>query len=413
LEPFGISTLVGTNRAEMSRKPRVLRIINRFNLGGPTLNVGYLSKYLSDEYETLLVGGEKDPTEDSSKFIVEKLGLAPVSVPTMKRAIHPLNDYKAYKTLQGIIREFKPDIVHTHASKAGFLGRWAAISEKVPITVHTFHGHVFHGYFNPVKTALFKQLERSLAKRTDAIVVLSPKQQQELVEEHRIIPKEKAEIIPLGFDLQRFVTQRESKRSVFRNTWGLTDNDIAIGIIGRLVPIKNHALFLRSFAQVKAQNPQCKALLIGDGESKPTLLSLCEELGLKVKTNAEDKAPFDVVFTSWIRDVDHAYPGLDIVALSSLNEGTPVSLIEAQAAGVPIVSTNVGGIQDITIPGKSALLSESYEEASFSKALKTMANSAELRLEMASSGREFVLEKFSYQRLCDDMEKLYDRLLSR
>lgn len=160
--------------------PRILRIINRFNLGGPSYNVANLAKYLAPEYETLVIGGDKEPGEDSSLFIFKELGIEPVVLPEMTRAVNFGGDVRAYKKIKSIIKEFKPDIVHTHAAKAGALGRLAAYKCGVPVIVHTFHGHVFHSYFGAAKTSFFKEVERYLAKRTSAIIAISEKQKEEL-----------------------------------------------------------------------------------------------------------------------------------------------------------------------------------------------------------------------------------------
>jgi UDP-N-acetylglucosamine:LPS N-acetylglucosamine transferase len=179
------------------KKIKVLRIINRFNLGGPTYNVAYLSKYLPDDFETLLVGGAKDESEESSDFIVNNLGLKPIIVEEMMREIDFRNDFTAYKKIKKIIQEYKPDIVHTHASKAGTLGRLAASSCGVPIIIHTFHGHVFHSYFGKLKTAFYKNIERYLAKKSTAIIAISEIQKSELVDIHKICDAKKVHIVPL------------------------------------------------------------------------------------------------------------------------------------------------------------------------------------------------------------------------
>ena len=247
----------------MSKPIRILRIINRFNLGGPTYNVAYLTKYLSPEYETLLIGGEKDDSEASSDHIVKSLGLEPRIIAGMKRSINPLNDYKAYKEIRKIIREFQPDIVHTHASKAGAIGRYAAIQEKVPVIVHTFHGHIFHSYFGKIKTTIFKNIERYLAKRSHAIVAISPQQKAELTNEHHICEPSKVHVIPLAIDLDRFQINRTEKRKSFRNAWQITDDEIVITIIGRLVPVKNHGMFLEVIANVlKSTSKPIRALIV-------------------------------------------------------------------------------------------------------------------------------------------------------
>ena len=380
---------------------RVLRIINRFNLGGITYNVSYLSKYLPGEYETLLIGGPEEEGEESSLYIPESMRLQPLVIEEMRRSIDPFRDIKAYQRIKKIIKDFKPDIVHTHASKAGAIGRLAAIHCKVPVIVHTFHGHVFHGYFRPSKTEIFKKLERYLASKSTAIIAISELQKKELTLDHQICKNDKINVVPLGFDLKRFTEGMDEKRSSFRNRNKLENNELIIGIIGRLAPIKNHALFLEAIAGLKKESKQAfKALIIGDGETRQEL----EEL-------VKQKEISDVVlFTGWIKEVDVALAGLDIVALSSKNEGTPVSLIEAQAAGKFVVSTNVGGISDILHPD-CGLLSERDDHQGFINNLRSAVENFQVYNQKAGAARNSVLEKFSYQRLCRDMDNLYKKLL--
>ncbi len=231
-------------RLSLKSVPRVLRIINRLNIGGPTFNVALLTKHMPAEYETVLLAGEKQESEESSDFIVHDLGLTYKLVPGMKRSINPLQDLFTYLKLRKIIREFKPDIVHTHAAKAGTLGRLAAIHEKVPVILHTFHGHVFHSYFSKWKTKIFILIERYLAARSSGIIAISDKQKFELSTTYRILRASHVRVIPLGFDLSRFQENVSEKRKAFRKKYFLEDDEIAIGIIGRLVTIKNQSFFL-------------------------------------------------------------------------------------------------------------------------------------------------------------------------
>ncbi len=391
---------------------RVLRLINRFNLGGPTLNVTYLTKFLAPEFETMLVGGMKDSTEASSDHIPEQYGIKPVIIGKMKRSINPANDIAAYNSIKKIIREYKPHIVHTHASKAGFLGRMAAISCKVPVIVHTFHGHVFHSYFDSVQTSVYKNIERYLGSKSTALITLSEIQKDELSRIHKIGPPEKFHIIPLGFDLERFWTNTEEKRARFRSKYELSDDTIAVGIMGRLVPIKNHTLFLQAFKRSEERLPgKAKAFIMGDGELKEKLLGICKELNLTYSTIEKPDNKANVIFTSWIKETDVAMAGMDIVALSSLNEGTPVSLIEAQAAGKPVISTITGGIENVVIPDKSALLSPVNDAEMFSENLYKLLNNSELRQYLSTEGRPFVSKIFSYISLADNMSQLYKKLL--
>lgn len=390
---------------------KVLRIINRFNIGGPTYNAAYLTKYLSPEFKTVLVGGSIDEGEDSSEYILKQLGIKPILIPEMQRSIRYNSDVVAYYKLKEIIQRFKPDIVHTHASKSGALGRWAAYRCGVPVIVHTFHGHVFHSYFNRMKTELFKQVERKMAAVSTRIIALSDLQKYELSVEHQICEPEKISVIPLGFDLQRFQDKKEAKRLRFRNEYNLSEDELAIGIIGRLVPIKNHDLFIRSIAQLKLQcNRKIRAFIIGDGERRDELIALCRELGLSVSL-FPNKLPADITFTSWIKEVDVANAGLDIICLTSLNEGTPVSLIEAQASGKPVVSTNVGGIENVVSPGKTGILVNHSDVLHFTQSLAGLVSNDTLRIQMGEAGWEHVCNKFHYTRLVNDMRNLYHELM--
>jgi glycosyltransferase involved in cell wall biosynthesis len=390
---------------------KVLRIINRFNIGGITYNVSYLSKYLEDDFETLLVGGPEEEGEDSSLYIPEGLGLKPAVLNQFQREINLKSDYQAYKEIKKIIKEFKPDIVHTHASKAGAIGRLAAIDCDVPIIIHTFHGHVFHSYFGKLKTAFYKTIERYLAKHSTAIVAISNKQKQELYEVFQIAPKDKIHVVPLGFDLTKFTLNKEKNRKEFREKYNLEDDQIAIGIIGRLAPIKNHSLFIESIAYLKHKGfNNFKAFVIGDGDARNTITDACQEHNVSWSNNPADSV--DVIFTSWITNVEWALHGLDIVALTSLNEGTPVSIIEAQAAGKYVVSTNVGGIEDVLHP-ECGLLSEIIDKTSFFDNLYKACTQKEQLENSAEKGEQWALSKFSYMRLVDDMRQLYNQLLKR
>ena len=380
---------------------KILRILNRFNVGGPTYNVAYLTKYLSDEYTTVLIGGEREESEASSEYILKELDIPYTIVPDMKRSISLKNDIKALREIISIIKKEKPDIVHTHASKAGLLGRLAAKICGVPYIFHTFHGHVFHSYFGKKKTSFFIHLERLLARWSTAIIAISDIQKHELGDIYKICPSEKIQVVPLGFDLHKFTEQTDEKRKQFRTQYNLQDDEIAIGIVGRLAPVKNHEMFIDAICNCQKQtSKKIRAFIIGDGELAEQLQTYCNN------TNTEQI----ITFTSWIKDVDVAYAGLDIVALTSFNEGTPVSIIEAQAAGKPVVSTNVGGISDIVQEDETALLSE-IDTEKFTEKLTRLINDDDLREKMSEKSRQFSDSKFSYVRLCTDMENVYKKFM--
>ena len=367
---------------------------------------------MAPEYETVLVGGMKDETEDSSEFIVEQLGLKPILKKNMQREINLVKDYKAYQEIREIIKTTKPDIVHTHGSKAGTLGRLAAKSLNVPIVIHTFHGHVFHSYFGKLKTSFYKTIERYLASQSTKIIAISNRQKEELVKDHKIGPSQKFEVIPLGFDLNRFKENQEEKRKNFRELHAIPENAVAIGIIGRLVPVKNHKLFLKAIKHVLDFTTQpIKAFIIGDGELMNNLKLEATRVGLGYNKPGEKHPLKHLYFTSWMHDVDVAYAGLDIITLTSFNEGTPVSLIEAQASGRPVISTNVGGIENIVAEGKTGYLVDVEKEFDFFTKLLYLVTHKTERLKMGEQGREEIIKKYSYDRLVNDMKNLYNSLL--
>ncbi len=405
--------------------PRILRIINRFNLGGPTHNAAYLTRHMPAGFETLLVGGSQEDTEEGSHHILRSMGIEPLILPELQREVAPWRDREAYRRIKALIKEYKPDIVHTHAAKAGAVGRMAASELNVKVIVHTFHGHVFHSYFGPIRTALYKNIERYLARISSKIVAISEKQKQELVEEHRICPPEKVNVIPLGFDLSRFQEDQQKKRDLFRRMYAIADDEIAIGIVGRLVPVKNHALFLKVIAEVKQRTDRkIRAFIVGDGEEREQLEQLTDRLSIS-RTNAPylngrgfneppiGKMPHaTMTFTSWLKEVDIVNAGLDIVMLTSLNEGTPVSLIEAQAANRPIVSTRVGGIENVVIPGRTALLSETGDLQGLRDHLLRLIGDDALREAMGRHGWDHVKDRYHYTRLVSDMAAMYRSLLN-
>ncbi len=391
---------------------KILRILNRFNLGGPTYNAAFLTKYISKDFKTLLIGGTETESELSSHHILEEIDVDFKIIPEMSRDINPINDYIAYRKLKNIIQDFKPDIVHTHAAKAGLLGRKAAIAMNVPCIVHTYHGHVFHSYFNKVTTNFYKNLERHYAKRTDRIITISNSQKKEISRALNMENDSRFSVVPLGVDLKKFKQNEFEKRISFRSSFNLDNKTIAIGIIGRLVPIKNHQLFINAFAQLKnISSKRIKAFIIGDGELHDELIIYAAQRGLMISTNSSFNANADIFFTSWIKEMDAVYAGLDIVALSSLNEGTPITLIEAQAAGKPIIATDVGGVSDTVWENYTALLSPSKNIYDYVQNLSKLVADENLRLKFSANGWNFVNHKFHYQRMVDEVEKLYYEIL--
>ncbi|HKO80122.1 MAG TPA: glycosyltransferase [Chitinophagaceae bacterium] len=393
--------------------PRVLRILNRLAIGGPLLNASYLTKYMAPEFETMLVVGEREDHEKDASFVTDGLGIQPVFIPEMGRSVDPRKDYMAYKKMKKLIADFKPDIVHSHSAKPGAIGRMAAKAMNVPVIVHTYHGHVFHSYFHPLKTKLFINIERKLGKKTDAIVAISQQQKKELTIDFNIAPENKFRVIPLGLDLDKFQINREEKRQAFRSSFGIKEDEVVLTITGRLVPIKNQVLFLEGIKHLLQNSRQAiKAFIVGDGESRTLLEEKARQLNIGFSTEKHIKHDQPLVFTSWRSDIDHINAGSDIIVLTSFNEGTPVSLIEAQAACKPVVSTRVGGIEDVVKDNETGLLSDINDTASFCKNLIKMTESKELRCKFGEAGEEYVSTRYSYRRLVNDMSVLYHDLLS-
>lgn len=384
---------------------KVLRIINRFNIGGPTYNATFLTRYISKDFETLLIGGLPEEGEADSLYILDQYDVKPVILSEMKRKPSFQSDRKAYLKIKEVIEEFKPDIVHTHASKAGALGRKAAHACKVPVIVHTFHGHVFHSYFGKAKTFIFKSIERNLANKSTGIIAISEQQKVELSSIHKICPADKIKVIPLGFDLDKFRVNLESNRSETREKYNLSEDEVAVAIIGRLAPIKNHQLFLDVARNILAKgNKNVRFFIVGDGELNIKTTEISNQI------NAEFGRK--IILTSWIKDVNAFNAGMDIICLTSNNEGTPVSLIEAQAANIPVVTTDVGGVKDIVWEGETGFIVPKGNVKAFEEKLTILIENKEIRQKMSQNGWEFVKEKFHYLRLVKDMETYYKELLN-
>ncbi len=392
---------------------KVLRIFNRFIIGGPSYNVFYLTKYIGADFETKLITGALDAGETEADFLLYQLNELPLHVASMQRAINPVKDFQAYRSIRKIIREFKPDIVHTHAAKPGTVGRLAALHEKVPVVVHTFHGHIFHSYFNKAVTNFFIQIERSIARKSTAIIAISDKQKEDLVNTYKIAGSDKVKVIPLGFELEKFNDPTGNKRKTFRQEFLLDDATVAIGIIGRVCPVKNHAMFIDAIAAlVKSGVQNFKAFVVGDGELKTEMMAYAASKNILVAESPIHDSNAQLIFTSWRKDIDIVVNGLDIITLTSLNEGTPVSLIEAQAAGRSIVATNVGGLTDCLAPENQPFTVAVNDTAKFTEHLAFFCNNPAKLSGNSESIKTFILRKYSYHRLIDDTANLYRSLIA-
>jgi len=385
----------------MSEKVKVLIIINRLTLGGPIYNAAFLSAFLTDKFEVKLIGGKHESYEVESLFILKKYNVYPQIIDNLQREINFKKDRQAYKDIRAVIRDYKPDIVHTHASKTGVIGRLAAFKENVPVVIHTFHGHVFHSYFGKIKTLLYKTIERYLAKKSSGIIAISNLQENELVNVHKVVPKNKSKVIYLGFDLTKFQTNQDKKRFNFVTEYNIQEDEICIGIIGRLTSIKNHEMFFNVINEVvKLTTKKIRVFIIGGGELDGELKKKAQEIE---KINKQSI----FTFTSWIKDIDIPLARLDIICLTSYNEGTPVCLIEAQAANIVVMSTNVGGVKDIVDENNTAFIIEDLSVKEYTEKLLILIEDEKKRNFMSQKGWNYVKDKFHYTRLCSNMEEFY------
>lgn len=382
-----------------TRPIRLMRLIARLNVGGPAIHVSLLTQKLSPpDYESTLVCGNIDDEEGDMRYYAEERGVTPVIVPELGRSLNPVRDLVTIIRIIRLIRRLKPDVVHTHTAKAGFVGRVAAWLTGVPVIVHTFHGHVFQGYFSPMLTRIFLLLERITARMTDSVITLSEGLRRELTEDYRVTRKSRITVLPLGLDLHAFITiPRKCGR--FREAAGIPPEAPLIGIVGRLVPVKNHALFLESAAEIVKILPQARFAVIGDGELRSALEAQAERLGLRDR----------VIFTGWLRDLAEVYSDLDVLVISSVNEGTPVSVIEALAAGCPVVGTRVGGLPDILEGGTLGTLVPSGDVHALAEAIAAVVQSPP----ETESSRALMNERYGIDRLVHDLDALYRGLLAR
>lgn len=404
---------------------RILRLIARLNIGGPAIQTLTLTRALSaDGYRSLLACGTISPWEGDMAYLAEDLGIQPHFIEAMGREISPYRDVKALLKLRRIIRRFKPHILHTHTAKAGFLGRFAALSVNRALPeskrirmVHTFHGHTFHSYFSRHKTLLFICVERFLARFTNRIVVISRRQKEDICHNYHITDPKKVTIIPLGFDLSPFKnvdSHRQPMRRRYLSGLSVGSREPSlVGIIGRLTPVKNHRLLLNAVRILK--DTDCIRgfgfVIVGDGELRDSLEREIDALGIGDS----------IVFTGWQREMAPVYAGLDAVVLTSDNEGTPVTLIEAMAAGKPIVATNVGGVPDLVGDVKQILqggihladrgiLVEKQDPGALAGALVYLDEHRKISDRMVGTAKTYAHRVFSMERLIDNVKSLYAEL---
>lgn len=381
-------------------KIKVIRIITRLNIGGPAINAVLLTNDLCQRFEVVLVTGQIGKDEGDMGYLAAEKGIRPIVIPQLQRNISIFKDISAFIKLVRLLRKEKPVIVHTHLAKAGIIGRLAALVAGVPIRIHTFHGHTFSNYFPSWQTKVFLSMERIIARYTDRIITISKKLSSEISDKYRVAPADKISIIPLGFELEKFLENTPGENSL-RSRLNLEDGSLAVGIIGRLTPVKNHKLFLDVARDVLDRIDKVRFIIVGDGECRDALEKYAEDIGIKES----------VAFLGWQKNMQNVYQDLDIIALTSLNEGTPVSLIESMAAAKAVIATNVGGVPDVVKDGQTGILVESGDRETFTAKLIGLLIDREKRNFLGQNARSHVLERYSAGRLYRDIEKLYDEVI--
>lgn len=378
---------------------RVMRIIARLNIGGPAIHVSLLTQRLDrTQYDTRLVVGNISADEGDMTYYAESLGVQPDVVPNLQREVNPIQDVRVLLAIYRLMREYQPHVVHTHTAKAGFIGRLAAKLAGVPVIVHTFHGHVFKGYFGPAKTQVFLWLERWAARYSDTIITLTDSLRRELSEEYRITRKSRMTVLPLGLDLEAFA-RVERKTGAFLRAWGIPEDAPVVGIVARMAPVKNHALFVEAARLIHDQRPAVRFVVVGDGDTRAEIEAQVARYGLT-----------DVfTFTGWLQGTPDVYADLDVKVITSHNEGTPVTLIEALTAGCPVVSTDVGGVGELLEGGTfGALVPAGDAEAVAGAVLETLDNPPDPEL-----ARRAMIHRYGIDRLVRDIQSLYLGLLMR
>ena len=380
-------------------------MIARLNVGGPALHVAYLTAGLAERgYDTTLAAGTISRGEESMAFVADAKGVTTEVIDELHRNISPLRDARAVLRLAELIRRERPTILHTHTAKAGAVGRVAALlagRARPPIIVHTFHGHVLRGYFNSFVTFGFRMLERQLARMTTKLVAVSPEVRDDLVK-LGVAPASKFVVIRLGIDLEQRVGGDVDGRAETRRVLGLSGDPFVVGWVGRMTSVKRTDLVVRVFRALVDRGVDAQLLLIGDGPDRDALEQLAHDVGVIKRC----------LFLGYQEDVARFYDAMDVLLLPSVNEGTPVSVIEALAAQRPAVATRVGGTPDVVRDGIDGFLVDSADPGELADRLADLARDPSRRAEMGAAGRTRVLERYSVSRLVDDVDKLYRSLLA-
>jgi glycosyltransferase involved in cell wall biosynthesis len=382
---------------------RVLRVIARLNMGGPAIHVANLAAGLETRgYHTTLVAGTLARGEDSMSFVAERLGVSIVSLPELQREVSVVDDARSVRRVAELIRRTQPHILHSHTAKAGAIARAAVMlagDTRPRVVLHTFHGHVLKGYFGPGRTAFFRHVERTLAQTSDALVAVSPEVRDDLIA-FGIAPREKFVVLRLGIPLDERLGDATADVD-YRRAYGIGRHAFVVGWVGRMTAVKDTGAVLRTVASLRDRGVDAVACLVGDGPDREPLEQLAHDLGIARSC----------YFVGYQADVAGLYRLFDAFFLPSVNEGTPVSAIEALAAETPVVANRVGGVPDVVRDGLDGFLVEPGDVDGAAERLATLAADAGLRRELGESGSARVRERYGVGRLVDDVDRLYRSLL--
>ncbi|HET9317516.1 MAG TPA: glycosyltransferase [Vicinamibacteria bacterium] len=379
---------------------RLVRIFSRLNVGGPSLHVIHLAVGLAPlGYETRLVIGRESAREGSLLDLALARGVDVVPLPGLGRDVRLLGDLRALFGLWRLLRRVRPHVVHTHTAKAGVVGRLAAFAARVPVVVHTYHGHVLRGYFGRGATALIRAIERTLGAWSSALVTVSESVRDDL-EALGVAPGSRFRVVPLGLDLDGLAG--ELPRGALREQAAFAADAPLVGLVGRLAPIKDAPTFLRAARTLVRRRPEMRFSVVGDGEERAALESEARALGLS----------HAVFFHGWRRDLPAVYGDLDVVVNCSRNEGTPVALIEALAACRPVVATAVGGTPDLLARGAFGTLVPPQDPDALADGIERTLIDPDAARARAEAGRAHVQAHHGVPRLLSDLDGLYRELLA-
>jgi glycosyltransferase involved in cell wall biosynthesis len=382
---------------------KVINVLSRMNIGGPTIHAVLLTKYLENEkFHSFLISGSLSQGEGDMSYLVDDYTIEHRSIKSLRREISLVDDIKAIKELYKIFRSEKPQIVHTNLAKAGMVARLAAWLARVPVILHTYHGHVFSGYFSPRKTFVYILIERLMALVSTQIVVISEMIKKDICVVYKIVSEKKVSIIPLGFELTKMESVN-NYRGTFRKQFSIPNGVPIIAIVGRLTAIKNHQLFVDIANLLVQKKKQIHFLIIGDGEMRGQMEQKVEALGIVE----------NVHFTGWVTETAKMYADVDIMLLTSKNEGTPVTVIEAMYYTIPVVSSNVGGLSDLIDNGKTGFLINSLVAEDYIEVILKLLASDQDRHNIGKAGHIFIADHFNIDQLITNMDDLYTKLLKK